>query len=77
MLTREKLDVLQGRFTLDQLAKCAQREVAYRKHVYPRWVDRGDMLPAKAKDQTEMMEAVAAILSAMAEAEPQAAGRLL
>jgi hypothetical protein len=77
MLNREQLDQLQGRFTLDQLAKCAKREVGWRERVYPGRVEDGKMLRTQARDETEMMETIAAILRAMAEDEPAAAGRLL
>lgn len=66
-----------ARFTLDQLARCAEREVRQRKRVYPRLIATGKMRQDEAERETAMMEEIARRLHAEADADPQAAGRLV
>lgn len=49
-------------FTPRQLAECAEREVRYRKHVYPNLVAKGSMSVAKMDFEIAAMEAIAAKL---------------
>lgn len=41
----------------DQIA-CVKREIAMRRHVYPRWVEQQRMTQAKADAEIAAMEAV-------------------
>jgi hypothetical protein len=54
---------------LEDLAKCAAREVAYRRRVYPRLIARRQMSQAKADDEIAMMEEIAALLAERAKGE--------
>lgn len=53
--------------TLDELIACAEREVRYREHVYPRRVAKRQMSPEKADRELEMMKAIASRLHALRE----------
>lgn len=55
--------------TLSELAKCARREAAMRKRVYPNWVASGKMSQSQADHETECMEAIAKMLTGMEEKE--------
>lgn len=55
------------RFTFDQLAAAAEREVRLRERVYPRRVQAGRMTRTKADEETAMMKAIAEHLRAQAE----------
>jgi hypothetical protein len=46
-------------FTTDDLVKCAEREVAYRRRVYPRLVADNRMSREHADREIAMMEAIA------------------
>ena len=48
--------------TLEEMVSCAERELAMRRRVYPRWVDSGKMSPGKADEETIRMEAIVAVL---------------
>jgi hypothetical protein len=41
----------------DQI-KCVERELALRRNVYPKWVQRGKLTQAKADHELEAMAAV-------------------
>ena len=45
--------------SLDDMIRCADREVAMRKRVYPEWVNDGRMSWDKAEHEIECMEAIA------------------
>ncbi|MEG0819582.1 MAG: hypothetical protein RSG56_09065 [Brevundimonas sp.] len=45
----------------DQIA-CIDRELRYRRRVYPRWIDGGKMTQRKADEEIARMEAVLATL---------------
>lgn len=64
-------------FTVGQLAQCAEREVAQRRKVYSRLVERQQMTQAAADREIAMMLEIARRLNAEADADPLAAGRLL
>jgi hypothetical protein len=64
------------KFTAEQLAKCAEREVVQRKNVYGRRVDAGKMTAAQANREIDMMQTIATRLRKEADAEA-AAGRLI
>lgn len=55
--------------TLAQQAAAAEREVRMRQRVYPRWVESGRMRPAEAEAGIAVMEAAAATLRRLADAE--------
>lgn len=57
---------------LDEQIKCVRREIAMRKHVYPRRVEQSKMTQQAANRELETMEAVLATLLA-----EEAKGRLL
>jgi len=64
-------------FSLDQLARCAEREVQQRHRVYPRLIVSGKMRQEQAAREIAMMQEIACRLRAEAEANPQDNGRLL
>jgi hypothetical protein len=53
-------------YSIDELIKCAEREVGMRKRVYPRWVEQGRMKEAKAAAEIAMMGAIVAELRKLA-----------
>jgi hypothetical protein len=55
--------------TLSDLAKCARREAAMRRRVYPRWIDNGKMTQDQADHETACMDAIAKLLSDMEQKE--------
>lgn len=57
------------RFTMTDLAKCAEREVGQRQHVYPRLVASGRMSQAKAGEEIAKMQAIAEHLREQAKGE--------
>lgn len=44
--------------SIDELILCAERELKYRRRVYPRLVDRGTMGPRTAQHEIKCMEAI-------------------
>ncbi|MBP6444807.1 MAG: hypothetical protein KA267_12340 [Gemmatimonadales bacterium] len=48
-----------ARITEDEKRQCAERELAMRKRVYPRWVSAGKMTQAAADREIAAMEAIA------------------
>lgn len=54
---------------IEAQVECVQRELRYRAHVYPRLIAKGRLTPAKAKAETEAMEAVLATLQSIEEEE--------
>jgi len=42
-----------------RLARCAERELAFRKRVYPRFEETGRMKAAKAQEEIESMADIA------------------
>ena len=63
-------------FSAQELCKAIERELGYRRRVFPRRVDSGLMKQAEADRQIAMFEEIFARYSAEAEAE-EAQGRLL
>jgi len=55
--------------TLAEQIKCIEREIGYRKRVYPRLVDQGRMKLDQSDYQIAAMEAVLATLRDAAKAE--------
>lgn len=49
--------------------RCAERELGYRKRVYPRLIANDKMSPVHAKFEIEVMEAIAEDYRALVEAE--------
>jgi hypothetical protein len=76
-VSNEQLDRLCGKWTLAELLAEVEREVQQREKVYPRLVERRTMSARSAEEQTGKMRRVAAILTALAETNPRAAGLLL
>lgn len=46
------------KFSYEDLAACAKREVVQRRRVYLRLVDQGKMKPEKAAREIELMQAI-------------------
>ena len=58
-------------YTLEQLRemkRSAARELAFRKHVYPRQVARGRMNPLEAQRELDAMELIVGLLDKVASA---------
>jgi hypothetical protein len=45
--------------TLDELIRCAEREVRYRESVYPRMIANGRMTQRRAEREIALMQAIA------------------
>jgi hypothetical protein len=56
-------------FRMDELAACAERELAFRRRVYARRVMLGKMKQEAADRETALMEAILGHLRQAAEAE--------
>jgi hypothetical protein len=56
-------------FTLREQQKEAERELALRTHVYPKWIAAGKLTVAKANRQTDLMRAIVNTLRDLADAE--------
>lgn len=56
-------------FTARQKMQAAQREVGYRRRVYPRRVDDGKMTQAQADREIAIMDQIALDYGALAKAE--------
>ena len=48
--------------TIDDMIKCAEREVGMRERVYPRWVEAKKMSQAKADSEIATMKAIVEFL---------------
>lgn len=48
--------------TIDDMIKCAEREVGMRERVYPRWVEAKKMSQAKADSEMATMKAIVEFL---------------
>ena len=46
------------KFSYLELAQCARREAAYRRRVYPRWIEAGKLNPAIAAREIALMAAM-------------------
>lgn len=51
---------------IDRQIKCIEREIAFRKRVYPKWVVGGRMTQTKADEEIGVMLAVLETLEALA-----------
>jgi len=51
--------------SLDEQIACVEREIAMRRRVYPKWVGKGRMTPARADHEIETMEAVLRTLQSL------------
>jgi hypothetical protein len=58
--------------TLEEQVKCAERELAMRKAVYPRWVGFGKMTQKKMDHEIECMRAVVETLKRISRPDPLA-----
>lgn len=58
------------RFTNEELAVCAEREVKQRERAYPRWVENRRMTQKLADAQLALMREIAAVLREMASKDP-------
>jgi len=66
ILERTKAAVEAPAYDLEELMKCAGRELGMRRSVYPGRVSRGKMSEANAQKQIEMMENIQDFLGMMA-----------
>lgn len=57
--------------SLKRQLECVEREIRYRRHVYPKLVSRGRFSQAKADDEIAVMEAVAETLRDLRQKEAQ------
>ena len=55
--------------TIEELHKCAKRELGMRRGVYPRWVASGKMKETAAAKEIELMEAITAHFAQLLEKE--------
>lgn len=53
-----------GPVSVAQMVECAERELALRRNVYPKWVAARRMAQAKATEEIRRMEAIVAYLKA-------------
>jgi hypothetical protein len=44
--------------TKEDKIKCLRRELALRTHVYPRWIEKGQMTKEKAAREIELIRAI-------------------
>jgi len=51
--------------SLDDMRRCARRELAYRNRVYPRWVSEGKMKAGMAERELAVMGAIVDTLDKM------------
>jgi uncharacterized protein (DUF305 family) len=56
-------------FTNLQKMRCAERELAKRQQVYPKWCEKGKMRPEQAAYEMAVMEAIAQHFRDLHEAE--------
>jgi hypothetical protein len=61
--------------SVEEMLKCAKRELGMREHVYPRWVDQGKMTSDKMKREISLMKGIVAFLET--HVPPPAQGSLL
>lgn len=51
--------------TVKEQVECVQREIAFRKRLYPRWIESGKMSPGKAEYEIKVMESIKTTLLLM------------
>lgn len=44
--------------TVAEQLKCVEREIGFRKRVYPKWVEAGKMAKVKAEYEIKVMESI-------------------
>lgn len=44
--------------TVAEQLKCVEREIGFRKRVYPKWVEAGKMAKIKAEHEIKVMESI-------------------
>ena len=49
--------------TLDEMVACAERELAMRERVYPKWVESGRMKAEEADQEIHVMKHIASFLA--------------
>jgi len=59
----------EGKITIDDQIKCAERELAMRKRVYPRWITAKKMSEEKANREIAVMESIIKTLKAVKKIE--------
>ena len=55
--------------TIERQLQAAERELALRRRVYPRWIEKKKMTQAKADDEIAAMEAITETLRGLMPAE--------
>lgn len=53
--------------TLTDMIRCAERELAMRRNVYPRWIEKGRMKESTANHELAAMERIIETLTALRE----------
>jgi hypothetical protein len=51
--------------SIDDMIKCINRELAYRRNLYPIWVKNKRMKPEVAEHEIEMMESILNLLTSL------------
>lgn len=46
------------KYSIEELVECVEREIKFRKNVYPKWVELNRIKQAFANEQIDKMEAV-------------------
>lgn len=59
-------------FTIRDLISEAEREIALRRNVYPRWIERGRLTQAKADLHLALMRAIRDVLASLDRADAPA-----
>lgn len=59
----------EGTISATDKLKCAERELALRRRVYPRWVNDGKLTHREARQELDLMQAIAEDYRVLAEAE--------
>lgn len=44
--------------TVKEQIDCVNREISFRKRLYPRWIESGKMSPGKAEYEIKVMESI-------------------
>jgi len=57
--------------SIDEQIACVKRELAFRRRVYPKWVDSGRMAQDQADKELARMTAVLATLEGLKPPEPE------
>lgn len=51
--------------TVAEQLKCVEKEIGFRKRLYPRWIESGKISPGKAEYEIKVMESIKTTLMLM------------